>query len=72
MFFALLRKKPVDLIIFSSSRQVGVGESLARRVAGEQRRRDQVDADVGALGGEDGGDQKLQRRLVIEAQWASG
>ena len=47
-------------------RRLGVG------IAGEQGRRDQVDAHVGALGGEDGGDEQLQRRAKIEAQWASG
>ncbi len=45
---------------------VGRGQRFGRRVAGEERRRGQVDPLVGALGGQDRGDKQLQRRLVVE------
>ena len=41
-------------------------KSLGVRVAGEQRGRHQVDANVGTLGREDGGDQQLQRVFVVQ------
>ena len=59
MLRALLRKKPVDLIAVLQLLWVGVGESLGVGIAGEQGRRDQVDAHVGALGRQDRGHQKL-------------
>ncbi len=46
--------------------ELGPGQRLRRRVAGEQRGRDHVDPDVGRLGGEDGGGQELERVVVVQ------
>lgn len=46
--------------------EVGVGVVLGGEIAGEEGGRDEVDADIGALRGKDGGDEKLERVLVIE------
>ena len=61
MFFALLRKKPVDLMARSKFGGRRVGEICRRAVFFEQLRRDEVDAFVGALRGKNRGDEQLQR-----------
>ena len=68
MFCALLRKKPVDWIELLQLGRVGVGEGGGVGVAGEQGGRDQVDAHVGALGRQDGGDEQLEGRRRSRAR----
>src|SRR5262249_26388730 len=46
--------------------QAGRGEVMYRREALEEGRRDEVDTLVGTLRRQDGGDQELQRRLVLQ------
>ena len=62
----LARKKPVDLICGSSSAVVAAASARGVGVAGEQRRRDLVHPLVGALRGQDGRDQQLERVAVVE------
>ena len=50
----------------SSSSVSAFGEVASRLEASEQRGRDQIHAGIGALRGEDGGDQELQWVLVVE------
>ena len=61
MFFALLRKKPVDLTAASISASGASAKSLARAIFFEQFRRDEVHALVRALRGKNRGDEQLQR-----------
>ena len=42
------------------------GKGLGVGKAAEQGRSDEIDAPIGALRGEDGGHDELQRRLVVE------
>ncbi len=65
MLFALLRKKPVERISFSNSSGGEADEILRGGVFAEKLGGDFVHALVGALGGEDGGDQKLESVLVL-------
>jgi hypothetical protein len=51
---------------------VGVGEMFWRGIFFEERGRDLVDADVGALGGEDGGDEELEGVVVDEFAGGGG
>ena len=62
----LARKKPVDWICGSSSAVVAPASARGVRVAREQRRRDLVHALVGALRGEDGRDEQLERVAVVQ------
>ena len=60
-------------MISSTSRGVGGGQVLGRRVPGEQRRRHHVHPHVGGLGRQDRGRQQLERVAVVElADRASG
>ena len=66
MLFALLRKKPVERISFSNSACARPTKSCGRGVFAKKLGGDLVHALVGALGGEDGGDQKLESVLVLQ------
>ena len=48
---------------------VGVGKSRGVGIAREQSRRHQIDAGVGALGRQDGGNEQLQRTVENESAW---
>jgi hypothetical protein len=50
----------------------GFGEGLGRGVLFEEGGGDEVDADVGALGGEDGGDEELEGIFVVEGTLGVG
>ena len=63
---ALARKKPVDSIIASSSARSAAARSAGGRVPREDERRDEVDPRVGALRGQDRGDEQLQRGLEVQ------
>ena len=54
----------VDQLLDGS--RLGTGQRHRGRIGGEHRRGDLVDGLVRALGGQDGGDQQLERVFVIE------
>ena len=70
--FDFARKKPVDWICGSSSAVVAFASALRVGIALEERRRYLVDALVGALRRQDGRDQQLVRRRVVQLGIGAG
>ena len=66
MLRAFARKKPVERMISSTSASGAAGQRAGVGVALEEDGRDLVDALVGALRGEDGGDGELEGAAVVE------
>jgi len=70
MLLALLRKKPVLLMSASQRARRRLGKIARRGIFFEEGFGDQVDPFVGALGGEDGGDEQLERLEKLSSQRA--
>ena len=64
--FVLLRKKPVDRMISSTSSGRAIESDFGIGIAPEEVRRNQVDPRVGALGRQDRGTQEFERVVMIE------
>ena len=64
--FRLVAKESRRLNEFLEFVQIRAGEIFGRGVAGKQRRSHHVDAFVGALRRQDGGDQQLQGPIVMQ------
>src|SRR5947208_1733583 len=64
--FGLVAEEPRAVDLLLQDLRVGAGVVLRRAILREQRRGDQVDPRVGGLRRQDGGDQQLERALVVQ------